>query len=61
MQNPIHLTPSWILTTDHPNSRYGIPVLIGPGTYDLGYGPGDIVDFPPGMGGIGGMWYSIGF
>jgi hypothetical protein len=42
MQDAIQLTPSWILTTEHPSSHHGIPVLVDEGTGDA-YGPKDIV------------------
>jgi hypothetical protein len=39
----------WVLTTNHPASSYGEPVLIHPGT-GKGYGPGDILEAYPNWG-----------
>jgi hypothetical protein len=50
MKDEIQLTPSWILTTDHPSSRYGIPVLVNQATRE-GYGPEDLYEFPSEVGG----------
>lgn len=36
------LSPSWILTTEHSASNYGMPVLVNRGTGE-GFGPGDII------------------
>ncbi len=38
----VRLTHSWILTTEHPKSTDGVPVLIRDGT-DEAYDPGDSV------------------
>jgi hypothetical protein len=51
MTDDIQLTPSWILTVDHPASHYGIPVLVHRATGE-GYGPGEIYDFPASAGGM---------
>jgi hypothetical protein len=48
----VQLTPSWILTAEHPASSYGIPVLVNRANPHVAYGPADIVDFPPGGGGM---------
>jgi hypothetical protein len=45
----LHLTHSWILSTDHPRSSHGVPVLIHVGTQDA-YTPGDIVTCYPDWG-----------
>lgn len=49
METDIVLTPSFVLTTDHPQSRYGIPVLLHrqDGT---AYGPADILQPYPSRG-----------
>lgn len=38
-----HLTPSLLLTTEHPSSSHGVPVLVHRPTGDA-YGPGDIAN-----------------
>ena len=43
------LTGTWELTTEHPTSSYGAPVLVNRATGD-GYGPGDIVKCCPSWG-----------
>ena len=42
MENVIQLTPSWMLTTEHPSSHDGIPVLVNRTTGEA-YGPHDVV------------------
>ncbi len=48
----VQLTPSWMLTTEHSAVRYGVPVLVRRQDQSVAYGPGDIVQFSPGAGGI---------
>jgi hypothetical protein len=43
------LKPSWILTTDHPASSYGQPVLVNRGDRQA-FGPADIVEPYPSWG-----------
>jgi hypothetical protein len=43
----VQLSPSWMLTTEHAASSYGIPVLVGPGRPGDAYGPGDILEAYP--------------
>jgi hypothetical protein len=38
----VRLTHSWILSTEHPKSSHGVPVLVHDGTRDA-YDPGDSV------------------
>jgi len=45
----IQLAPSWILTTDHSASSYGIPVPVNRHTQNA-YGSGDIVEPYPSWG-----------
>lgn len=41
----IQLSPSLSLTTDHPASSYGMPVLVNSADSRQAYGPADIVAF----------------
>jgi hypothetical protein len=50
MKDSIELNSSWLLTTEHPLSRYGKPVLVDKTTGE-GYEPVDIYDFPAEAGG----------
>jgi hypothetical protein len=48
----VQLTPSWCLTTEHSACSYGKPVLVKRQDQSVAYGPRDIYDVPPGMGGM---------
>ena len=50
MRDPVKLTASWILTTEHRASQYGKPVLLDQTTGE-GYYPEDTHDFPAEQGG----------
>lgn len=53
MTNEAQLTPSWMLTTNHPASSHGIPVLVrssGNDVWGSFYGPGDILEAYRGWG-----------
>jgi hypothetical protein len=50
MKDSVKLTPPWMLTTEHPRSHYGIPVLVN-WVSGEGYGPHEIYDFPAEVGG----------
>jgi len=45
----VTLKPSWELTTDHPASSYGQPVLVNRGSGEA-FGPGDILTPYPSWG-----------
>jgi hypothetical protein len=45
----VFLTPSFELTTEHPGSSYGQPVLVRRNTGDV-YGPLDVAQFYPSWG-----------
>jgi len=42
----VRLAPSWELSTEHPSSSYGIPVLVNSESQEA-FGPGDIVQLYP--------------
>ena len=46
----IMLTPSWLLTNERCESRYGIPVLVNRHDDTTAYGPADIVQMYPSYG-----------
>ena len=43
MRKTIRVSGDWVLTTDRPESCYGVPVLVNEETQE-GYGPGDIIE-----------------
>lgn len=45
----VTLSPSYELTTEHPSSSYGQPVLVKRGTGEA-FGPGDIIKAFPSFG-----------